>query len=241
VAAWTAEVLAQVERPSAIASACRGSASPAALAWLGECLTLGPDQVVVDVGGGLGGPAAWFADRFGVRPFLVEPMADALAGAGALFDLGGVVASVDELPFPDAVVERVLVLGVLDTLPDAGSALAELRRTMAREGRLGLLAYVADEAIDAADLPDGNTFPTPAQLLEDLDGCGFAVIDRVEAARLPEPPLDWRLRQERTATLLASQHTGDARLATADEQAGRFGALLERGAVHALLVHAVCV
>ena len=63
MAAWSAEVLAEGDGPTAVIGACRGSGSPSALAWLAEALELGPGRRLLDVGSGLGGPAAWAAAR----------------------------------------------------------------------------------------------------------------------------------------------------------------------------------
>lgn len=241
VAGWTAAALAGVDRASAVASACKGSASPAALAWLGECLALEPEHTILDVGAGLGGPAAWFADRFGVSALLVEPMHEALHGAAALFGHRGCTASATDLPFRSGGADRVLVLGVLDTLPDPAAALAEMRRVTANDGRLGLLAYVAQGEIPAGRVPEGNRFPTVDELLADLDAACFAVIDRTDAATLPPAPLDWRVRQDRTATVIADRHGGDEQMVVAERQADRFAELLSDGLVGAVLVHAVCV
>ncbi|MEU7828504.1 MULTISPECIES: hypothetical protein [unclassified Nonomuraea] len=74
VAGWTADAVELLGKRHAVPAACRGSASPAALAWLAEACELAPGMRLLDVGAGVGGPAAWAAERFGVRPILIEPM-----------------------------------------------------------------------------------------------------------------------------------------------------------------------
>lgn len=72
VAGWTADAVEELGLRYAIPAACRGSASPAALAWLAEACELTAGTRLLDVGAGAGGPAAWAAERFGVRPVLLE-------------------------------------------------------------------------------------------------------------------------------------------------------------------------
>lgn len=62
VAGWTADAVEQLGERHAIPATCRGSASPAALAWLAEACDLSAGTRLLDVGAGAGGPAAW-ADR----------------------------------------------------------------------------------------------------------------------------------------------------------------------------------
>src|SRR4051812_30084406 len=102
VASWTADELASLDADSLIAAACRGSASPAALAWLAECLALRAGDRLLDVGAGLGGPAAWAAEHYGVVPTTVEPMQEAAAGGRELFGLDAAVATATQLPLRSA-------------------------------------------------------------------------------------------------------------------------------------------
>lgn len=58
VADWTADAVEQLGDRYAIPAACRGSSSPAALAWLAEVCELSAETTLLDVGAGAGGPAA---------------------------------------------------------------------------------------------------------------------------------------------------------------------------------------
>jgi hypothetical protein len=71
VAGWTADAVEQLGHRYAIPAACRGSSSPSALAWLAEACELTAGTTLLDVGAGAGGPAAWAAERYGVRKPLV--------------------------------------------------------------------------------------------------------------------------------------------------------------------------
>ena len=70
VARWTAEAVGLLGPEYALPAACRGSGSPAALAWLCAALDLQPGTTLLDVGAGVGGPAAFAAERHGALPAL---------------------------------------------------------------------------------------------------------------------------------------------------------------------------
>src|SRR5690349_955787 len=99
VARRTADRLGEASLDERIATACRGSGKPSALAWTAEECGIGPDSRVVDLGTGLGGPAAWIARRFGCRPVALEPARGAVAGLAHLFDLAVVRADAAATPF----------------------------------------------------------------------------------------------------------------------------------------------
>ncbi len=81
VADWTARVAADLGPEYYIPAACRGSGRPAMLDWLLERLGPRPGEVMIDVGAGLGGPAAYATHRIGVQPILAEPEPDACRAA----------------------------------------------------------------------------------------------------------------------------------------------------------------
>lgn len=241
VARWTAEELAGRDQTSVLAGASRGSGSPSALAWLAESLAFAPDVRLLDVGSGLGGPAAWAATRYGVHPLGVEPMDGAAEGASQLFAMPTVIGGAEALPVASASFDVAWTLGVLDTIDHPVAALAEIRRCLVDDGRLGVLAYVADEPIAPTDVPEGNHFPTTAELLADLADAGFVVVDWVGSAVLANAPLDWSLRQERLDDILDRDHGTDPRWQRAKENADAYAALLDDGRVTMILVHALCV
>ncbi len=98
VAAWTAEVALDLEPEYRVPAACRGSGSPPVLRWFLDRLALGRDSVLLDVGAGVGGPAAFAAAETDVRPVLSEPEAGACQASRRLFDLP-VVQAASRLPF----------------------------------------------------------------------------------------------------------------------------------------------
>jgi SAM-dependent methyltransferase len=239
VAAWTADVLATADEATVLAGACRGSGSPAALAWLAECLELSSSTRLLDVGSGLGGPSAWAARRYGAQSVGAEPMEGAVRGAARLFDDPATVAAADGLPFASATFDAAWTLGVLDTVDEPGRLLDEVHRCLVPGGGFGVLAYVADEPIPDDQRPAGNLFPTPDALVADLEGAGFEVIEQVVASGIPPVPRSWSRRQDAIDDELAERHGDDDRWREAKANEESFAALLRDGRVEAVLLHAV--
>jgi hypothetical protein len=73
VAEWTAAVCRRLGRDFYLPAACRGSGSPYALDWFIDRLALAQGGTLLDSGAGVGGPAAYAAQRCGVRAVLIEP------------------------------------------------------------------------------------------------------------------------------------------------------------------------
>jgi SAM-dependent methyltransferase len=236
VAAWTADVLTEADAATVLAATCRGSGSPAALAWLAESLELSPEVVLLDVGSGLGGPSAWAAQRYGCLAIGAEPMVGAVRGARRLFAQPSVVALADALPMATMSVDAAWTLGVLDTVDRPDRLLAEVQRCLRPGGRFGLLAYVAEQPIVEADRPAGNHFPTTDALVADLGRAGFDVIDRVGPTGIPAVPRPWQHRQDTVDHELARRHGDDDRWRASRENEEAFATLLRDGRVEALLL-----
>ncbi|GAA3182079.1 class I SAM-dependent methyltransferase [Blastococcus jejuensis] len=237
VAGWTEDAVRALGPEHAIPAGCRGSGSEGALRWLADGLDLAPGARVLDSGAGVGGPAGWLAAERGVRPVCAEPMA-AAAGAGRrLFGLPSVVALGQALPFPDASFDVAWCLGVLCTTSDKAGALAELRRVLADGGRLGLLVFVADGPL-SAPAPEGNEFPSEAELRALLRGARFRLTGTAEADLADSPP-EWTERADAVEAEVARRHGDDPAFREAEEQSGRVGRLLSDGSLRAWLGVAV--
>lgn len=230
VAEWTARVAADLGPDYYIPAGCRGSGQPAVLDWLLERLGPRPGEILLDVGAGLGGPAAYAASRTGVRPVLVEYEAGACRSSARLFGAPVVAADATALPVADATADLAWCLGVLCTAPgpDAQrSMVAELRRVTRPGGRIGLLVYLASTELD--DPPQGNHFPTSGQLHSLLVDAGLRVLEVADFPDITQPPADWAERTTAVERELHRRYGHKPELTAADEQAGRIGKLLSAG------------
>ena len=231
VAEWTAEVAESLGPRYRIPAACRGSGQPSALDWLLEYLAPRPGDLMIDIGAGLGGPSAYAAERTGVQPVLAEPEPDACRAAARLFGAPVVQADATALPFADGVASHVWCLGVLCTTsgPDAQRAiLRELRRVLRPSGRAGLLVFLATR--DRLDNPpEGNHFPSRAQLTVLLREAGLTETAVADPASLPAAPDSWQQRTEAVEDELRHRFENAPSLVTAEQQSQRIGELLRSG------------
>lgn len=229
VAAWTEQAVAELGAEYAIPAACRGSGSPADLAWLAEGLDLHGDARFLDAGSGLGGPAAWLAEHLGDawtgRALLAEPMTHAAAAGRRLFGLPSVAAWSEELPVADAAVDAAWCLGVLCTTTAKRDLLAALHRALRPGGRLGLLVLVA-VSDPLPEVPEGNDFPTVESLHADLAASGFRVDAEIDAATLPDAPDDWDAKADRVEEVVTRDHRDHPAWREADDQQTVMGRLI---------------
>jgi SAM-dependent methyltransferase len=237
VAGWTREAVEALGHEYAVPAGCRGSGSEAALRWLAGGLVVRPGERVLDAGAGVGGPAGWLAAERGVRPVCAEPMVEAVQASRALFGLPSLVALSQALPLVDHSFDVGWCLGVLCTTEQKAELLAELRRVLVPGGRLGLLVFVAERELPPP-LPEGNSFPTRAELDALLTGAGFTVTATAEAD-LSDSPAEWSRRADAVDAEMERRHGGDPRWAESQEQAGRVGRLLGSGALRPVLLTAV--
>lgn len=235
VAEWTAEVAARLGDEFFLPAACRGSGSPSALDWLIDALGLQADDVLVDSGAGVGGPAAYAVQSRRVRAVLVEPEAGACRAAATLFGLPVVQGSGSALPVADHAVDAAWSLGVLCTMQDQLGLLTELRRVVRPNGRVGLLVLVATRPIPEDELPEGNRFPTIASLEQLFDESGFVVAGRQLASELDDPPAEWDRRADDVEAEIKRLHAHEKAWQVAEQQSQTMGDLVSSGAVVATL------
>lgn len=188
-AAELVERIAGMGGTERIAAACRGSANPAALRWLADALALAADHRVVDLGGGLGGPAAWLRNEVGCEVIAADPSPPAAAAVTRLFGLPSVQATAASAPFADGAFDVALLLGVVSVVDDRLAVIREARRVGAR---VGVLDYCSTTGSTLT--AGGSDFPSAEQLAAELG----AVWERVESVRVDAPtPDDWARAAER--------------------------------------------
>lgn len=238
VAGWTRDAVAELGPEYAVPAACRGSASPAGLIWLARACGIGAGARLADVGGGIGGPAAYARAAAGAAPVVVDPMPAACAAAAGMLGLPAVVGSGDRVPLATGAFEVCWCLGVLCTVAHKPAVLAELHRVLEPGGALGLLVFTADVERPVG-APEGNRFPTASRTREMLAGAGFELVAEREVTGLPAMPADWRAKLDRVDAVLSRDHGEDPRFAAAEDQAARMGRLIGEGTVAGRLLHAV--
>jgi SAM-dependent methyltransferase len=236
VAGWTADAVERLGDRYAIPAACRGSASPAALAWLAEACELSAGTTLLDVGAGVGGPAAWAARRFGVRPVLLEPMQAACQAASRLFGLPVIAADGAHIPLKTESIDTVWCLGVLCTVEDKAGVLAEIFRVLKPNASLGLLVVVAQDK-QLHGIPEGNHFPTQHDLTHLIDTTGFTLLE--QTTRPDAAPLSWSRRVEEVSAAVAARHRATPAYELAARQGARLTRLFSSGQLSMQLLHAV--
>ncbi len=238
VAGWTAEAVDLLGEDHAEPAGCRGSGSPAALAWLGDRLGLSPGRSLLDCGAGVGGPAAWARRTYGVDVTLTEPMRGACDAARQLFGLPCVQSNGQHLPFPDDLFDSVWCLGVLSTTTAKVELVKELGRVLRPGGDLGLLVMV-QQVRGLAEEPAGNTFPRPVELPRLLAEADLEIFDQVRAEELASPPARWQARQQAVSDLMADRHGHETAWQDSEAQKQLLGRLIHAGQLDTVLLHAV--
>jgi len=238
VATWTAQVALEFGPRFHLPAACRGSGSPAALRWLVDNLEITRTDRMLDCGAGVGGPAAFAAEQVGVRPILTDVQAGACRAARELFGFE-VLQAGSELPLRSGAFDVAWSLGVLCTVPDHGRLLAELRRVLTDDGRLGLLIYTAAGPLSRQ--PQGNNFPVLDALPRLLDAAGLRIDAQAMTGDLGAAPADWTASSDAVDAELKRRHSEEPTWRTAAEQSELFGEMLAGGELVGTLIVAGAV
>ena len=231
VAAWTADVVAGLAPAYRIPAGCRGSGSPGALHWLLDHLAPEAEDIFLDCGAGVGGPAAFAARETGVRPLLTDPEPGACRAARALFGLAALQAGT-QLPIAPGSIRAGWSLGVLCTVNDQAAYLAEIRRVLGPEARFGMIVYCAMHPGDLRlERPEGNNFLTVEALDELLERASLRVLTSSWTDHFAAFPADWEDVMATVQTELERLHGDDPRWQTAEVQSSRMGSLLAAGEI----------
>ncbi|MDQ6697897.1 MAG: class I SAM-dependent methyltransferase [Actinomycetota bacterium] len=230
MASWTADAVRALGPDHAIPAGCRGSGSPAGLRWLGEGLGLAAGHVLLDVGAGVGGPAAYAREEFGVDAVLLDPMPGACQAARTIFQATSVVSPAEHLPVRDGSCEVVWSLGVLCSVDDLGVALDELARVLAPHGRLGILVYIRTTPHVPGE-PAGNHFPSLDELDRRLAEVGLTSISAIGLDELPGAPDRWQAQADEVDRWIEREHGDESTWQAGHESEQQVGHLLTTGQV----------
>lgn len=195
-----------------------GLASTRRLATLGG---LGPGMRVLDVGGGLGGPARTLAVEFGCRVTVLE-LAESYVEAGRMMTaLVGLEDRVDfvvgdalALPFDDDEFDAVWTQNSGMNIADKAGLYAGFRRVIRTGGRLVTQEPMAGPAQPPvypqmwADDPSTDHIRPLDEMRATMEAAGFSVVEWSEV-RIDRPPSD----APRPAYTVQSLVMGDDRLA----------------------------
>jgi SAM-dependent methyltransferase len=183
-----------------------GAGFPAVLTALADHLEVGPADIVVDIGAGLGGASAWLASLTGAQVVAVEPAAGSRAAAQRLFpQLLVLDGRADLVPVADASVAAATAIGVCSLLDDLDGFLAEVTRVLRAGGRLGVADLFLVDGDERAIGP--NTFRSVPQVTQQLESAGFRVVE--VGCGPPEPAEHWAAPQRTVDAEIARRHDGD--------------------------------
>jgi SAM-dependent methyltransferase len=234
MAAWTREALTELGPDHAMPAACRGSGRPSGLDWLLARLEPESGSPFLDMGAGLGGPAAYARAQVGLQPVCLDPMRQAAAAARSIFGLPALVGEGGRLPFASEAFGLAWSLGTLCTTEEKAAWLAELRRVLRPVSRLGLLVLVSTG--DSFRVPWGNAFPSRGELTGLVGGAGFTVFGEVWSDELAPAETTWQQLEDEVESAVRDAHGDDERYATVKEQERNMGELLESGRIRGRLL-----
>jgi ubiquinone/menaquinone biosynthesis C-methylase UbiE len=155
---------------------------------LADLLTVAPEDHILDIGSGIGGPARYIARRFGARITGIDLTAEFCEVARQLTQMLGLEDRLDfkqgdatAMPFADASFDGAYSMNVSMNIADKAGFYAEIHRVL-RPGGWLVLSELAQGPGDAPDYPtpwartaESSFLATPQQTREGLEAAGFAM------------------------------------------------------------------
>ena len=221
---WLVDAIEALGLEDPVPAACRGTGNPSLLTHLADALEVGPGELVLDIGVGIGGPAAWLARKKNCDVVGIDVMQAAAQGVRRLFPSVSVVVSTTRaLPFPTGSFHAAWSLGVVEMIADKPTAFAEMHRVLAPRARLAVYDFVSkSEDLEGAPLAD--RFCTAAALERDFAAARFSIIEST-APDFPSAPPTWQDAVDRVREAVRRDHDGDRTLHLAESQRESFNRL----------------
>jgi SAM-dependent methyltransferase len=228
---WIVDAIQQVGVEDPVVAACRGTGNPSLLEHLAADLAIEPGATVLDVGVGLGGPAAWLTREHSCRLVGIDIMLQAARGAHRLFDdVAVAVASTRELPFRDQSFDAAWALGVIEMLADKERAFREIVRVLVPGARVVVYDFVATEP-ELSTPPAACRFESADDIGRKLEAAGFDVLRSQAVPPLSAPPDTWQRATAAVRQRIHEGYDGDARLAAAEVERNNFNRLRLAGSI----------
>jgi SAM-dependent methyltransferase len=153
-------------------------------------LALRPGERILDIGSGIGGPARWFAAKFGARVTGVDLTPEFCAAAEVLNAATGLTGHVTilqgsalALPVPDGAFDAAYSQNVIMNIADKQLFYREAFRALRPGGRLALSNLCAGPLgepyfpVPWATTRDTSFLATPESMRADLVAAGFEIAD----------------------------------------------------------------
>lgn len=155
---------------------------------IAQNLVITADDHILDVGSGIGGPARYFADRFGCRVTGIDLTAEFCALARRLNGLVGLAEQVIiehgnalSMPFPDESFDGAYSMNVAMNIEDKAALYREIHRVL-RPGAWLVLSEIAQGPNSGLEFPtpwartaESSFLATPAETSALLEANGFNV------------------------------------------------------------------
>ena len=230
---WMVEAAASLQVRDLIPVGCRGTGDPLLLEELADAIGARLGMKVLDVGCGMGGPAAWLRARHGCETVGIDLMVQNVRASRRLYGHSvACVASTSDLPFADATFDAVWAVGVMEMIDDKPRAFAEIKRVLKPGGSSAVYSFTKrSEALP--DPPLSNHFEFGAALVEIIRTAGLGVVEARPAAAGGVPPVDWRVPRERVARAVRERHGDDDGFKLVRDELERFNRLRSSGEIEA--------
>lgn len=228
---WILEAVEAVGVEDPIAVACRGTADVALFEDLADGIGAHPGMRVLDLGCGMGGPAAWLRRQRGCDVVGLDLMEQGVRAARRLFahDLS-VVGSTYALPFPAGAFAGVWAAGVLELIEDKATALREMARVLEPGGRAAVYSYTS--VTDELDDPPASDFFVSADAMGALaEEAGLQIHRAGPAAPAGGDDRGWRQTRALVEGEIRRRHAGEPEFELVREELARFRRLRAAAAV----------